>query len=136
VLKRVSSWFLLLRAWCAATWALWRHRIAHDRYMMATPIDEATVRASFAMKRVIDARLFPPDCLSAGAMHGGPALFLRTDKALEVFIGVDYEHAADKLIEWWEAQHRAGVAPPTKSTTKLNRHQRRAWKSQKRERLL
>lgn len=83
--------------------------------------------AKNALRRVIDSRLCPPDTVSAGAMYGGPALFFKHDGATEVFIGRNYDHAADKLIEWLRTEH-----VETQNTTRLNRKQRRAWKSNKR----
>lgn len=124
----------------------WSQRFSRAIYGFFTRVEQArqeqTLRheleqtggepAKAALRKVIDARLCPPDTVSAGVMYGGPALFFKHNQATEVFIGRDYNHAADKLIEWLRGPLRD---LPTSKTTKLNRKQRRAWASNKRENL-
>jgi len=111
-----------------------KHRIAHDRFMLQfTTHQDDEARA--ALRRVVDARLFPPDCVSAGGCRGGPALFFTHDGHKEVFIGNTYDHAADELLKWWREESAAGVTPITTGSTHMNRAERRAWKSNRRKNL-
>lgn len=126
--RAVALWWVDVLTW----WRLLRHRIAHDRFMQQFS-EHQSDEAKAALRRVIDARLFPPDCVSAGGCRGGPALFFTHDEQKEVFIGHTYDHAADELLKWWREEDAAGVAPVTKQSTHLNRAQRRAWKSNKRK---
>ena len=119
----IVAWFVLAK-----------HRIAHDRFMLQFT-DDQDQEARRALRRVVDARLFPPDCVSAGACRGGPAMFFTHDGHKEVFIGNSYEHAADELLKWWREENAAGVTPSTKHSTHMNRAERRAWKSNKRKNL-
>lgn len=123
-----------LRGWWAELLGhlvLLRHQISQERYLMTHTLDDGeSDEARAALRRVVDAREFPPDCVSAGASRGGPALFFKHDDALEVFIGSSYDHAATELLAWWRGQKAA--PPTTATTTKLNRAQRRAWRSNKR----
>jgi hypothetical protein len=89
--------------------------------------------AKRALKRAVLAGLCPPDTMSMGICNGGPALYFKHDAAQEVFIGKTYEDAVDHFLWWLREMQRAGpaYAPTTKSTTKLSRHERRAYASKK-----
>ena len=121
ILRSVWSW---LRLW----WKNSLLRIKQDRFVASLMPGDIS-EAQRAILKVTAAHLFPPDCLSAGAVHGGPALILKHDGAVEVFIGRTYDHAADELLKWWRQKQAVGIAPTTKTTTKLNRASRRAWAS-------
>ena len=135
-IRTSSSWIRLrLIAFAEGLIRWWKVsvlRVRHDRYvaqLSRNDLDEA----QSAVRRVAEARLFPPDCVSAGAVHGGPALILKHDGATEVFIGNSYNHAADKLLQWFREERSAGEAPKTQKTTRMNRASRRAWASNKRK---
>lgn len=89
--------------------------------------------AKRALHRITLAGLCPPDTVSMGLMRGGPAVFFTHDRGKEIFIGETYEHAADKFLEWMRDQlaRGPGYVPPTKKTTLLSRHERRAYASKK-----
>jgi hypothetical protein len=130
LLRKIASVFVQLYAWFAA-------KILECRYQIAQihALDQRSVRtdeeAVTALRKVWNKKLFPPDCVSAGLCRGGPALFFTHDEAKEVFIGASYDHAADQLIKWYLEERAAKVEPTTKTVTKLNRAQRRAWSSGK-----
>ena len=85
------------------------------------------------LRRITLEGLCPPDTVSMGVMNGGPAVFFTHDRGKEVFIGHTFEHAADNFLVWMRDAKSRGAAyvPPTKNTTKLSRHDRRAYASKK-----
>jgi hypothetical protein len=113
-------------------WRVSMLRVRHDRYVAQLTQNDLD-GAQNAIRRVAEARLFPPDCVSAGAVRGGPALIFKHDGATEIFIGTSYDHAAGKLLQWFREERSAGEAPQTRKTTRLNRATRRAWASNKKK---
>lgn len=132
---RVRRW-LTSRLWWLYLVDWWRRHV-RDRwlgrlyeYQTAKRLLEAerlVQPSAEAMVKVYGAcPWIPPDTVSAGILRGGEALFFRHNDATEVFIGNDYDHAADKLIEWLTLQ---GDELKTSETTKMNRQHRRAYAS-------
>lgn len=121
---RITAFFRLL----FIRYLAWRMQSNPDlqKEVLETP-------AKRALRRITLEGLCPPDTVSMGVMNGGPAVYFTHDLAKEVFIGNTYEHAADRFIEWMRDQKAMGegYAPTTKKTTKLNRHERRAYESKK-----
>lgn len=105
-----------------------QHEVAQQR-ALASVNEDTHIDARKAMMKVYRERMFPPDCLSAGMCRGGHALYFKHDEAMEIFIGKSYDHAADKLIEWFREEQAAQVTPITKASTQMNRAERRKWLS-------
>lgn len=117
MLEKLIDWFKNLRNRLRTLWKL-----------RQTP--ELLSPSAAAMRKVYKALpKLPPDTLSGGVQNGGEALFFRHDDGIEVFIGKNYDHAADKFIEWYREEEAAEVAPTTKTTTKMPRRERRAASS-------
>lgn len=127
-MKKLKSWFKSKLAFLVA-W--FRARF----FLVSRGIQETFNEGADALRKIADARVCSPDTVSAGECRGGPAIFFRHDGATEVFIGRTYDHAANEFLQWIQVQNRAGEAPTTAKTTKLNRAQRRFWASNKRPKL-
>lgn len=65
----------------------------------------------------------PPDTISAGIQNGGQALFFRHKGVTEIFIHRTYDEAADRLIEWIQAQRDTLDT----SNSAMSRVERRAY---------
>jgi hypothetical protein len=78
---------------------------------------EEYIESRKAIARVVTQGPFAPDCVSACVIRGGHTILLRHDSATEAFIGKDYEHAANKAIEWIQRQ---GAEVNTRKTSNVS----------------
>lgn len=92
--------------------------------------NESPVRseAEEAVAKVVFETDVAPDCVSAGILRGGTAIFVTHNNAKEVFIHKTYAEAADKAIEWLRLQ---GDEVKAGKVTQMNRKERRAWKKRR-----
>lgn len=85
-----------------------------------------------AVARIVVETDIAPDCVSAGELRGGCAIFIehsvRGKKNTTAFVHKSFEGAATEAIAWIRSD-----APATGSRSKMNRHQRRAFQSKKRK---
>lgn len=101
---------------------------------LALPPEVSTVRseAEEAVARVVFETDIAPDCVSAGELRGGCAIFIehmvRGKKNTTAFVHKSYENAVTEAIAWIRSD-----APATGSRSKMNRHQRRVFQSKKRK---
>jgi hypothetical protein len=123
-------------AWFARCWALFLSVPNRLRTVWALrKAPELMAPAAAAMKKVYKALpKVPPDTLTGGIQNGGSALFFRHDEGIEIVIGRDYDHAADRFIQWYREEREADVEPRTKTTTQMSRSERRATSSRLRKR--
>lgn len=122
---RFRAWWSALRLRVAGRFHLQSDKISTIRRLPEIP--ELYAPSALAMHKVYKAcPWIPPDTVSAGIQNGGDALFFRHDEGLEIFIGRNFDHAADELIQWLKLQ---GSEIQTKTTTKMNRRERRAYEA-------
>lgn len=130
--RKFYAW---LRAWFTYWWNEYQ-KLQLEQRTQELIADKAPAEhdaGKETLRRIALWGICPPDTVSLGVMNGGFAVFYKHDKATEIFIGNDYDHAADKFFEWLKGLQDRGpdYAPTTKTTTKLNRHDRRAYASKK-----
>jgi len=133
VKQRLSLWQRLVNLWLAIYWKLKGESLKIQLQQTATPVQPASplrTEAELAVERVVMETDITPDCVCAEIVRGGTAIRVMHNAAWEVFIGRDYNHAAEEAIAWLKRQ---GDEIETNKITKLNRHQRRAFDAKRRQ---
>ncbi len=120
-------------SWLKKLKALWKkfYRFFEGAYrtgQLEDSASDARTDAEKAVARILRGTGIPPDCVGATVIQGGCAILIthsvREQKRQEAFVHKTYEQAADKALEWLEANKlKFG------GQTGYNRDTRRAYKA-------
>ena len=125
-LHKPSLWRRVKRAFMRFWW-WWQGNLLNIELEKDT--SRVRTEAQIALDRVVFETHLPHDCITACIVRGGPCILVKHDAAQEAFIGTSYNHAADKAIEWINAQ---GDEISTEKTTKLSRKAQKVFDAQRR----
>ena len=124
--SRLSLWSRIASFLQRIFW-FWKGQVLEAELAQeASPLRTA---AQLAVDRVVLETDITPDCVSALVFRGGETIKIKHNEAWEVFIGKNYEHAADEAIAWLKRQ---GDEIKTGRVTKMKRKQRRAFDAERR----
>jgi hypothetical protein len=124
--SRISFW-ARFRAFLQRIFWFWKGKVLEAE--LEQPNSPLRSAAQLAVDRVVLETDITPDCVSALVFRGGEAVKVMHNAAWEVFIGKNYEHAADEAIAWLKRQ---GDEIKTNKVTGMNRKQRRIFDAERR----
>ena len=130
--QRLSLWQRFKNLCQRIYWFFAGEALKAQLQQTATPAQPASplrTAAELAVERVVMETDITPDCVCAEIVRGGTAIRVMHNDAWEVFIGRDYNHAAEEAINWLKRQ---GDEIETSKVTHLNRHQRRKFDRERR----
>jgi hypothetical protein len=131
--QRLSLLQRLIDLWKRVYWFFTGEALKVQLQQTATPAQPASplrTEAELAVERVVMETDIAADCVCAEIFRGGTAIRVMHNEAWEMFIGRDYNHAAEEAIAWLKRQ---GDEIKTSKVTHLNRHQRRKFDHERRK---
>lgn len=133
-MKQRLSWLERLKnLWLRIYWFFKGEALKAQLQQTANPVQPASplrTEAELAVERVVMETDIAADCVCAEIVRGGTAIRVMHNDAWEVFIGRNYNHAAEEAINWLKRQ---GDEIKTNKVTHLNRHQRRKFDHERRK---